>query len=175
MVGRALSVVFRGEHFLFCPLFVSLSCRLSCPCHLSLSCPANWGQNRIELPVLPLSPATAISQLTIFLVFFPRPCRQSAPPAESPFLFGLLRLFFLVCCLAHLHDCIRLSVLHAPPPCPMFPNASICFFAILHLKVPLLGSAGGSKPCFWASPVLTFEGTTPLSSPSYPSLTHPPP
>jgi hypothetical protein len=54
------------------------------------------------------------------------------------------------------------------------PQRLNLFFAILHPKVPLLGSAGGSKPCFWESPVLTFEGTTPLSSPSYPSLTPPP-
>ena len=107
--------------------------------------------------------------------FFPSPMQEVCPPSRitfsfwsvAPFLFGLLpctppRLYSSVC-----PSC--------PPTLSHLSNASFFFFAILHPKVSLLGSAGGSKPCFWPSPVLTFEGTTPLSSPSYPSLTPPPP
>jgi len=100
------------------------------------------------------------------------------PPPETPSRsrFGRSgRLFFLVWSPSHLHECLRLSVLHTPPLCPMFANVSLFFFAIPHLTVPLLGSVGRSNRSFCAIDALPFEGPTPLSSPKYPSLTFPPP
>ena len=58
--------------------------------------------------------------------FFPSPMQAAPPPPQQKVSFGRSgRLFYLVCSLAHLHDCLRLSVLHAPPPCPMFVNVSV--------------------------------------------------
>jgi hypothetical protein len=63
-------------------------------------------------------------------------------PAESPLptRFGRSgRLYFSVYPSAHLHDSLCLTVVHTPPPCPMFPNASLLFLAIPHLTAPILG------------------------------------
>ena len=92
---------------------------------------SNWGQNRKELPVLSLYPLSAIAQFLIFVFFFPPQCRHPPPPAEGPWRtrFGRSgRLFFLVWSPSHLHECLRLSVLHTPPLCPMFANGSLFYF-----------------------------------------------
>ena len=106
--------------------------------------------------------------------FFPRPCRLPAPPPAEGEFGRSGRLLYLVCSPAHMYDCLRLSVMHAPPPCLMFANVSLFFFAIPHLTVPLLGSVGGFIHCFWVSLGLPCEGPTPLSSSPYPSVTSPP-
>ncbi len=56
----------------------------------------------------------------------------------------------------------------------MFASVSLLFFAIPHPTVPLLVSVGGFNHCFWVSLGLPYEGPTPLSSPTYPSITSPP-
>ncbi len=75
------------------------------------------------------------------------------PEVPSRTRFGRSgRLFFLVWSPSHLHECLRLSVLHTPPLCPMFANGSLFFFAILHPTVPHLGSGGRFNPYFWDHP-----------------------
>ncbi len=97
-------------------------------------------------------------------------------PAESPLRdrFGRSGLhFFAVGPPAHLHECLCLALGHAPPPCPMFRDALLFFFAPPHLTATFLGCVGGSKPCFRGLQGLPSEGMTPLSSPPYPSCTSP--
>jgi hypothetical protein len=130
-----------------------------------LQCSASPTRCRIGQSSLSCSCPLCLPSLTSQYFSFVSLVHAGSPPPPSrvtlanpfwtvraPFLFGM-------------HDCSRLSVLHAPPPCPMFPNASFLFFAIPHPTVPLLESVGGFKPCFWAIPVLTFEDTTPYHVP----------
>ncbi len=104
---------------------------------------------------------------------------QAVPhtPAESQVSdrFGRSgRLYFLVWPPAHLHHSVRLSVLPAPPICPMFSNVSLFFFCCRPHFVQFLGSFGGFKRCFWVTHGLPCLGATPLSSPPHPSPHFPP-
>ena len=122
------------------------------------------------------APVTCVCHLSTHNIsrFFPSPMQASPPPPQKVSFGRSGRLFYLVCSPAHLHDCLRLSVLHAPPPCPMFANVSLFFFCYPAPNGPFLGSVGGFNHCFWVSLGLPSEGLTPLSSPPYPSLTSPP-
>ena len=98
----------------------------------------------------------------------------AVPKSPSPGRFARSGLhFFAVGPPAHLHECLCLALGHAPPPCPMFRDALLFFFAPPHLTATFLGCVGGSKPCFRALQGLPSEGMTPLSSPPYPSCTSP--
>ncbi len=79
-----------------------------------------------------LLPVSGMSHFVIFLFFSSSMQAVCRPQAESPLptRFGRSgRLFFFVC--PPMHTCtilfVCLSLLHASPPCPMFPNASFYF------------------------------------------------
>jgi hypothetical protein len=166
-----VSVVFFFESPAPNPLQTTFFCPLSvCFYFFALAFLALVESNRAPSP----APVPCVCHLSIHYIsrFFSSPMQAVRPPplAESSLRtrFGRSgRLFFLVCCLAHLHDCIRLSVLHALPPSPMFPNASL-FFCYPAPNGPSF------KVCWWIQ-TLFLGDPTPLSSPSYPSLTFPPP
>ena len=137
-----------------------------------LPCQLGVDSDRAPCP----APVSCVCHLSTHNIsrYFPS-LMQAAPHPQQKVSFGRSgRLLYLVCSPAHLYDCLRLSVMHAPSPCPMFANVSLLFFAIPHLTVPLLGSVGGCNHCFWVSLGLPCEGPTPLSSSPYPSITFPP-
>ena len=88
--------------------------------------------------------------------FFPRPCRLPAPPSADGEFGRSGRLLYLVCSPAHLYDCLRLSVMHAPPPCPMFANVSLLLFCYPAPNGPSF------RVCWWIQSLFLGVPRSPL-------------
>ena len=174
MVGRASADLFCGEHFFFWPAVCVFPWTFLASVGYCSAVPLCLGAESDRAPCP--APVTCVCHLSTHNIsrFFPSPMQASPPPPQKVSFGRSGRLFYLVCSPAHLHDCLRLSVLHAPPPCPMFANVSLFFFCYPAPNGPSLGSVGGFNHCFWVSLGLPCEGPTPLSSPPYPSITFPP-
>ena len=136
------------KHF-FSPLSVGSSfwglAFLACVRHYTLV-PFQLGADSSRpLCPAPVPPCCHLSNRNISLFFLSPMEAFPPPPAESPGLTRFGRsgnLFFLVWSPPNLHACLRLSVLHAPPPCPLFANVPHFFFCYPAPTVPLLGSFG---------------------------------
>ncbi len=142
----------------------------------TLQCGTSPIRGRLLKSSLPLSPVFDVSNFQICLLLHLPMQAVRSNPAESPLRgrFGRSGLhFFAVCSSAHLHECLCLTLAHAPPPCPMFRDASLFFPRYPSPNCPFLGCVGGSKACLRALQGLPSEGMTPLSSLPYPSCTSP--
>ena len=126
--GRSSFILwFLRRALFFCPLSVSLSCHLSCPLSPVTVLPCQLGAESDRAPCP--APVTCHCHLSTHNIsrFFSSPMQAVRPPSRitfsfwsvAPFLFGLLP-----CTPARLYSSVCPS---CPPPCPMFPNASIFF------------------------------------------------
>jgi hypothetical protein len=91
----------------------------------------HWGGGWVELRFLSIPHVTSSSHFQIFPFFSPpnagRPGHAIQKPSPARFARSG-RLFFLVCCPAHLSHSVCLPVLHDFPSCPMLFNPSLLFF-----------------------------------------------